>query len=132
MKNPNVYLSDPMDNVDESEGKGWRETATEFFALHSISTFNPYDFEENVNNPPALVKTDIIYMAKSHGMLINASQPVVVWGSPMEVLWGAQHGLINIAFTGDLKVSPWLSAHSIITTTLEQAMEQMVWKLSRL
>lgn len=132
MKNPNVYLSGPMDHVSDEDGKGWRDIAKELFSPYGVTTFNPYDFEEDTNNPKALVKTDLIYIAQSHGMLINASQNVIVWGSPMEVVLSYRAGLINVAFTGNLRISPWLAAHSATTITLEQAVDQMIWKLSRL
>jgi hypothetical protein len=132
MKNPNVYLSGPMDDVSDGEGRGWREEAKELLQEHGVRVFDPYDFEENVNDPKQLVKTDLIHIAQSHGMLINASQNAVVWGSPMEVIISWRSGLINVAFTGDRRVSPWLSAHSTITTTLENAVDNITWQLSRL
>ncbi len=132
MKNPKVYLSGPMDHVSEEEGKGWRETAKELLSSRGITVFDPYDFEQDTDTPKLLIKTDLSYIIQSHGMLINASQNVTVWGSPMEVLWAWQNGIINVAFTGTLSTSPWLSAHSAVTQTLDQAVEVMTWRLSRL
>lgn len=132
MKNPKVYLSGPMDHVSAEEGKGWREIAKGLLADHGITTLDPYDFEQDSGDPKLLIKTDLIQIIQSHGMLINASQSVTVWGSPMEVLWAWQNGIINVAFTGELRVSPWLSTHSAITQTLEQAVEVISWRLSRL
>ncbi len=132
MKNPKVYLSGPMDHVSEEEGKGWREVAKELLSSRGITVFDPYDFEQDKDTPELLVKTDLSYIIQCHGMLINASQNVTVWGSPMEVLWAWQNGIINVAFTETLHPSPWLSAHSAITQTLNQAVEVMTWRLSRL
>ena len=132
MENPRVYLSGPMDNVNEEEGKAWRNDAKGLLGEHGIIAFDPYDFEQDINDPKLLIKTDFSYIIQCHGMLINASQNVVTWGTPMEVLWAHQNGIINVAFTGTLHPSPWLSAHSSLTQTLDQAVEIMAWKLSRL
>ncbi len=132
MKNPKVYLSGPMDHVDEEEGKGWRERAKELLSDHGITVFDPYDFEQDVDTPKLLVKADLTHIIQSHGMIINASQDVIVWGSPMETLWAWQNGIMNVAFTGTLHASPWLSAHASIVATLDQAVENIAWKLSRL
>ncbi len=132
MKNPKVYLSGPMDNVSEEEGKGWRGDAKGLLHEHGITASDPYDFEQDIDTPKLLVKTDLSYIIQCHGMIINASQNIVTWGSPMEVLWAHQNGIINVAFTGTLHPSPWLSTHSTITQTLDQAVEIMAWKLSRL
>lgn len=132
MKNPKVYLSGPMDHVSKEVGRAWRDRAKELFLEHGIEVFDPYDFEREVDNPNLLIKTDLTYIIQSHGMLINASQNVITWGTPMEVFWACQNGIVNVAFTGDHRVSPWLRAHSTIATTLDQAVEVMAWKLSRL
>jgi len=132
VKNPKVYLSGPMDHVSEDEGRGWRIEAKIKLESHSIQVFDPYDFEQDIDNPPALVKTDLSFILQSHGMLINASQNVTVWGSPMETLWARMHGIINIAFIGDLHPSPWLSAHATVVHDLDQATERMALCLSRL
>lgn len=132
MKNPKVYLSGPMDHVSEEEGKGWKGRAKELLNEHGITVFDPYDFEQDVSNPKLLIKTDLSHIIQSHGMLINASQNAIVWGSPMEVLWAYQNDIINVAFTGTARVSPWLSFYSTTTKTLDQAVENLAWQLSRL
>ena len=129
---PRVYLSGPMDCVSEKEGRGWRKKAKVLLSEHEIRTIDPYDFEQEVTIPKLLVKTDLSWILRSSGMIINASQDVVVWGSPMETLWAHMHRVINIAFVGDFSPSPWLSYHAKVVQTLEQAVECVAWEIRQL
>lgn len=129
---PLVYLSGPMDCVSEEEGRRWREEAKELLAAHELKAIDPYDLEQEVTIPNLLVKTDLCWILRSSGMIINASQNVVVWGSPMETLWAHMHRVINIAFVEECKPSPWLSAHSKVVQTLDQAVECVAWEIHRL
>ncbi len=129
---PHVYLSGPMENVSEKGGREWREEAKLLLTSHDLEAFDPYDFEQEATIPRLLVRTDFRCILASEGMLINASQNVVVWGSPMEVLWASMHKVINIAFVGDRTPSPWLSAHSKVVLTLNQAVECMAWEIRQL
>lgn len=129
---PYVYLSGPMDRISEKEGRGWREKAKTLLTTHNLKAVDPYDFKKSTDDPKLLVKTDLHWILRSSGMIINASQNVVVWGSPMETLWAHMHRVINIAFVGDLHPSPWLSAHSKVVQTLDQAVECVAWEIHRL
>ena len=127
---PRVYLSGAMDNVSEEERKAWRRVTGELLSHHNIQAVNPYDFEPS--NPKVLVRTDLHEVLRCQGMIINASQDVEVWGTPMEVLWAHMHRVINIAFVGELEPSPWLSYHAKVVPTLEQAVEVMAWEIRQL
>ena len=129
---PCVYLSGAMDNVSEEEGQGWREQAKVLLAEHEIQAVDPYDFEENVNNPKLLVKRDLHWILRSEGMIINASQDVVTWGTPMETLWAHIHRVVSEAFVEERSPSPWLSAHARIVQTLDQAVEVVAWEIRQL
>ena len=121
-----------MDCVSEEEGREWREKAKTLLTAHELKVADPYDFENNVNDPKLLVKTDLFWILRSSGMIINASQNVVVWGSPMETLWAHIHRVINIAFVEECKPSPWLLAHSKVVQTLDQAVECVAWEIRQL
>ena len=129
---PLVYLSGPMEHVSEEEGRGWREEAKVLLASHDLEAIDPYDFEQESSIPKLLVKADLYWILRSQGMIINASQDVVTWGTPMEVIWAHMHRTISVAFVGDLNASPWLTAHARIVPTLEQAVEVMVWEIRQL
>jgi len=129
---PSVYLSGPMDYVSEEEGKNWRIRATGLLYKHDIKAVDPYDFEKEVCLPDLLVKADLHWILRSQGMIINASQDVRSWGTPMETIWAHMHRVINIAFVGDLYPSPWLSCHAKVVPTLEQAVEVVAWEIRQL
>lgn len=132
---PLVYLSGPMEHVSEEEGRGWREEATTLLAGHEIESVNPYDvprFDREETSPKLLVKADLHWILRSQGMIINASQDIVTWGTPMEVIWAHMHRTVNVAFVGELIASPWLAAHARIVPTLEQAVEVMAWEIRQL
>lgn len=129
---PRVYLSGPIDNVSEEEGHGWREAAKILLAKHEIQAVDPYDFEKEVTIPALLVKADLRWILRSEGMIINASQDVVTWGTPMETIWAHMHRVITVAFVGTCKPSPWLAAHAKIVRTLNQAVEVVAWEIRQL
>ncbi len=127
---PRVYLSGPMDNVRSEVGRNWRIRVTGLLNRHDIQAVDPYDFEPA--DPKILVRTDLQKILPCQGMIINASQEVETWGTPMETMWAHMHRLINIAFIQSSRPSPWLSYHSSIVKTLDQAVERMVWEIHRL
>ncbi len=129
---PRVYLSGPMDHVSEEEGRRWREKAKVLLAKHEIKAVDPYDFEQEITTPALLVKADLHWIIRSSGMIINASQDVRSWGTPMETLWAHMHRVINIAFVEECKPSPWLLAHSKVVKTLDQAVECVAWEIRQL
>ena len=131
---PRIYLAGPMENVNEEEGNAWRQEVTLLLAKQDLQAINPYYLEQERNRPKFLVKTDLRAILHCEGMIINASQDVVTWGTPMEVLWAHMHRVINVAFTGSIHShpSPWLLNHAEIVSTPEQAVEVMAWKIQRL
>ncbi len=129
---PRVYLSGPMDDVSEDEGRNWRGMATALLDEHDIKVVDPYDFEKEVCIPELLVKTDLGWILRCQGMIINASQGVETWGTPMEVLWAHIHRVITVAFVQDTRPSPWLMYHSGVVKTLDQAVERVAWHIRQL
>ena len=129
---PLVYLSGPMEHVSEEESRGWRKKAKELLVEYDLEGVDPYDFKQDSWSPKLLVKTDLYWVLRSQGMIINASQEVITWGTPMEVIWAHMHRTANIAFVGELNASPWLAAHARIVRTLEQAVEVMAWEIRQL
>ena len=129
---PLVYLSGPMDHVSEEEGRGWREAAKILLAKHEIKAVDPYDFEQEVTVPTLLVKADLHWILRSQGMITNASQDAVTWGTPMETIWAHLHRVINVAFIGTCPPSPWLAAHARTVLTLNQAVEVVAWEIRQL
>jgi len=129
---PLVYLSGPMDNVSEVLGQGWRKAAKGLLSKHGLRAIDPYDFEEEVCIPELLVKTDLRWIFRCQGMIINASQDVKSWGTPMETIWAHMHRVINVAFVEDSRPSPWLMAHSKVVKTLDQAVECVAWEIRQL
>ncbi len=127
---PRVYLSGPMDDVSEEEGKAWRRVAGELLSHHDIQAVNPYDFE--ASNPKALVMTELRELLRCQGMIINASQEVKSWGTPMETIWAYMHRVISVAFVKDTHPSPWLMYHSGVVKTLDQAVERVAWHIRQL
>jgi len=127
---PRVYLSGAMDNVSEEEGKAWRRVTDELLSHHDIQAVNPYDFEPS--DPKVLVRRDLHEILRCQGMIINASQDVKVWGTPMEVLWAHMHRVTNIAFVYDREPSPWLLHHAKVVKTLDQAVECVAWEIRQL
>ncbi len=129
---PRVYLSGPMDDVSEDEGKAWRRVAGELLSHHDIQAVNPYDFEKEVCIPELLVKTDLSWIPRCQGMIVNASQDARSWGTPMEVIWAHMHRVISVAFVKDTRPSPWLIYHSGVVKTLDQAVERVAWHIRQL
>ena len=127
-----IYLSGPMDEVSDAEGRGWRGQAKIALDEFEMEGVNPYDFEQERAIPTALVRADLRHILSCNGMIVNASQHVCTWGTPMEVLWAHMHHLLIVAFTGGAPISPWLSAHAHTIPTLEKAVEIIRWQTIRL
>ncbi len=127
-----IYLSGPMDDVSEEEGRHWRERAKIALAEFEMEGVDPYDFEQKKAIPTALVRTDLQNILTCKGMITNASQHVCTWGTPMEVLWSHMYHIPVVAFTGNERISPWLAAHAHTVMSLDKAVETIRWQVIRL
>ncbi len=129
---PRVYLSGPMDDMSEEEGRNWRIRATGLLSKHDIKAVDPYDLEKEGCLIDLLVKTDLSWILRCQGMIVNASQDARSWGTPMEVIWAHMHRVISVAFVEDTRPSPWLIYHSGVVKTLDQAVERVAWHIRQL
>ena len=121
---PRIYLSGPMQYT--KEGKEWREVAKDKLKARGFEGISPYDFERVEKG---IVERDLSEILNSFGIIVNAYEEVPSWGTPMEVFFAYTHGKTVIAFVGDLgKPTPiWLSHHSVIVLTLDDAIERITW-----
>lgn len=122
-----VYLSGPMENVSDEDGKGWRNEAISLLIYNGVQGIDPYNFGMQGRSDEAIIREDLYSLSTHQGMITNASQNVPMWGTPMEVYFAWQNHIPTVAFLGNANSSPWLRYHTTaVVGTLEEAVEKIM------
>jgi len=120
----NLYLSGPM-YLGKEQATGWRDEVKAILSDWTNQPGNGQVVQFNIQDPcdrwydkgPELtiagryvVQMDKMEIAKSHIVLVNASDPA--WGTPMEQYIAFTTGKMVIAFSTCLSPPIWAIAHS--------------------
>jgi len=108
-----VYLAGAIYGKSDSECGDWRKDAAAILQMLGILTKNPMDRDyrgEERYRQHEIVEGDKAAIDECWGMIVNAESPS--WGTAMEVLYARQKGLVIIAFSSSMNVSPWLEYHA--------------------
>ncbi len=126
-----VYLCGPMEGISTEEATKWRETATNFFAVHSIGVKDPtrrkkfHDEAYSTNLAKKIVRLDMNDIADSFILLVNLKErgKGKAWGSVMELALASQQGKPIITVIEEGFRHPFIETLSTeVHQTLEEAL----------
>jgi hypothetical protein len=129
-----VYLAGPVSDKSDG-GTGWREDIIDDFGDHDQLDFeNPVggydvpveeldiidgfsdDSEPGVVGVPEIVQSDKRQLRRSDALFV-AYENLQLVGTPMEVMWAAEHGYPVVLWNRDRtpihEISPWFRYHSV-------------------
>lgn len=123
-KTPIVYLAGGINGLSDSECNDWRTEAKQL--LVGFETLDPMrrDYRgreaECVNE---IVHGDLIDIRKSNVVLAMCPRPS--WGTAMEIYFARKKGKAVFTVVPPGPVSPWLTYHSKVCRSLEDAVGEI-------
>jgi hypothetical protein len=121
-----------MEGISTEEATKWRETATDFFAVHSIGVKDPtrrkkfHDEVFSTNLANRIVQLDMNDIAVSSTLLVNLKERGAgkAWGSVMELALASQQGKPIITVIEEGFHHPFIEALSTeVYHSLDEALE---------
>ena len=128
-----IYLAGPINKCSDKEANDWREAVMkalkgEFEFLNPmVRDYRGVEFEGK--NVSKLVKDDKHDILEAEIILVNANK--ASWGTAMEIHFAYQNQKVIVAFTSEIRPSPWLVYHCTeVLPSLAAALEylRMEWK----
>jgi nucleoside 2-deoxyribosyltransferase len=121
-----VYLAGGINGLSDGSAKGWRREATWLLKASGCDVLDPMrrDYRGRESDSAADIvdgdKADILSSS-----IVIARAHVPSWGTAMEILFAYENGRRVIAWVDQAQsVSPWISYHSTVVTSLKRAVEE--------
>jgi hypothetical protein len=104
-----TYLCGGINGLSDADCRDWRESAKSLLKTETLDPMRRDYRGREAESVRDIVKGDLHDISDSQFVLVNAVRPS--WGTAMEIVYAWQANCYVVAWTGDARVSPWLTYH---------------------